>query len=77
VNLRTLIEELPGRLSANVTDDDRRSIAEHVHGLFESSGAFTKGEDPAEKEDKEDPVKEGEDEPQQADSLARRLFGRH
>ncbi len=78
-NLRALIEELPGKLAATVSDDDRRSIAEQVHGLFESSGAFTRKDDGDEggKDGQGDPSGEGEEEPQQADSLARRWFGRH
>jgi hypothetical protein len=79
-NLRALIEELPGKLAATVSDDDRRSIAEQVHGLFESSGAFTRKDDDDEggkKGEQGDPSEEGEEEPQQADSLARRWFGRH
>lgn len=49
-NLRRTIEELPGKLTAVVSDDDKRSIAEQVHGLFEGSGAFERVEDtPTEK----------------------------
>lgn len=47
------IRELPGKLRASITDDDKSSIAEHVHGLFERSGAFvTPGDDPADDPDK-------------------------
>jgi hypothetical protein len=38
--LATAIRELPGKLRATLTDDDRSQIAEAVHGLFERSGAF-------------------------------------
>lgn len=38
--LREAVEQLPGKLTAFISDDDKRGIAEHVHGLFESSGAF-------------------------------------
>jgi hypothetical protein len=52
--LRHSIEELPGKLVASVTDDDKRGIAETVHDLFDSSGAFKAPDEPAEKD------KEGE-----------------
>lgn len=42
-DLKRSIEELPGKLQASVTDDDKSGIAEAVHGLFERSGAFEKG----------------------------------
>lgn len=45
VSLRRVIEELPGKLSASVTDDDKNGIAETVHGLFERSGAFQREEE--------------------------------
>lgn len=38
--LQTTLEELPGKLKATVSDDDKSGIAESVHGLFERSGAF-------------------------------------
>lgn len=44
--LRETLEALPGKLTATVSDDDRRGIAEAVHGLFESSGAFRKDDEP-------------------------------
>lgn len=43
-SLRQAIEELPGKLTATVTPDDRKGIAEDVYGLFERGGAFIKGE---------------------------------
>lgn len=43
--LRESIDALPAKLKAFVSDDDKRGIAETVHGLFEQSGAFVK-EDP-------------------------------
>ena len=79
-NIRALIEELPGKLTATVTDDDRRSIAEQVHGLFEGSGAFLKGksdDDGDEDETEGDPAKEADKPPEKGDSLARRWFGPH
>jgi hypothetical protein len=51
--LKQSIEELPGKLVASVTDDDKSGIAEAVHGLFESSGAFAKGDEPPPPEEKE------------------------
>lgn len=50
-DLRRTIEELPGKLKAVVTDEDKASIAETVHGLFEGSGAFQAAD--AEKEEQE------------------------
>lgn len=44
-DLKRTLEELPGKLSATLTDDDKGGIAEAVHGLFERSGAFEKGSD--------------------------------
>jgi hypothetical protein len=41
-DLKQTILDLPGKLRAVVTDDDKNSIAESVHGLFERSGAFEK-----------------------------------
>lgn len=38
--LKQTIEALPGKLRASLSDDDKSSIAEAVHGLFERSGAF-------------------------------------
>lgn len=73
--LKQLITDLPGKLRATVTDDDRRSISEQVHDLFERSGAFhppPKDEDPPEDDDA------GEDPPAgKKDSWARRVFGEH
>ena len=43
IDLRNAIEGLPGKLQATVTDSDKSSIAEAVHGLFEKSGAFEAG----------------------------------
>src|SRR5208282_6847681 len=78
-NIRALIEELPAKLTATVTDDDRRSIAEQVHGLFEGSGAFTRKDDPDEPADEpaEPTVKPEDRPPEKGDSLARRWFGPH
>lgn len=46
--LRDMIERLPERLDVTLTEADRTSIAEHVHQLFERSGAFaTESESPA------------------------------
>lgn len=42
-DLKRSIEELPGKLQASVSDDDKSGIAEAVHGLFERSGAFEHG----------------------------------
>jgi hypothetical protein len=57
--LRRTIEELPGKLVASVTDDDKRSIAETVHDLFDGSGAFkTEEQQAAETETKEETVGE-------------------
>lgn len=83
VSLRDVIEQLPSKLQATLTEDDHRSIAEHVHGLFEASGAFASKEDEKDDEDKdeekgkdaENPTKD--DPPQARDSLARRWFGAH
>lgn len=44
--LMTKLDELPGKIVATVTDEDRRTIAEHVHGFFEKSGAFEAGSEP-------------------------------
>ncbi len=79
--LRGTIESLPGRLQAIITEDDRRSIAESVHGLFEQSGAFTAP--PAATEDgggeTETEVVEVKEDPPGGraaqDPLAVRLFG--
>lgn len=82
-SLRALIQELPSRLTATVTTDDKNGIAEHIVGLFESKGAFTRKDDPEESKDepgdkpKTDPAGSGDPAPQQQDSLARRWFGRH
>lgn len=40
------LDQLPGKLRASLTDEDRDSIAERVHNLFESSGAFHPAEPP-------------------------------
>jgi hypothetical protein len=73
-NLRTAIESLPAKMRATVTDDDRRSIAEQVHGLFERSGAFEKRDDKP--GGTEEPVDDGKDErPQKRESWASRVFG--
>lgn len=78
--LRESLESLPGRIQATVSEDNERSIAERVHGLFEQSGAFVKDEpkpdNPADEPD--DPPKPEPDEaPQGKDSVARRWFGAH
>jgi hypothetical protein len=39
-NLIQKLDELPGKINAAITDDDKDGIAEKVHGLFERSGAF-------------------------------------
>lgn len=51
-SLRRSIEELPGKLVASVTDDDKRTIAEAVHDLFDSSGAFKTEEQARQEEEK-------------------------
>lgn len=57
ISLQRTIEELPGKLKAAVTDDDKRQIAETVHGLFESSGAFERPtEQTKDKEEEKDPT---------------------
>ncbi len=38
--LTQTIRDLPGKLKASISDDDKSGIAEAVHGLFERSGAF-------------------------------------
>lgn len=54
------MEELPGKVVANVTDEDRRTIAEQVHDLFDGSGAFkTEDQADAEKEKEKDTVGDG------------------
>jgi hypothetical protein len=78
VSLRQLIADLPAKLTATITDQDRDGIAEHIVGLFESKGAFQR-KDPDDPDDTKDGG-EGEvkdDPPQQQDSLARRWFGPH
>ena len=84
VRLRETIEQLPGKLKASITDDDRRGIAESVHGLFEQSGAFKRDgpadPDPTDPEPdnpapKTDPAPT--DRPPEKDSWARRTFGPH
>lgn len=80
--LRESIESLPGKLTATISDDDRRGIAESVHGLFESSGAFKQdpepGDPPTDPEpgDPPPPAPQPDRDPGQGDSFARRLFGR-
>jgi hypothetical protein len=80
-SLRAIMEALPGKITATLTGDDKRSIAEHVHGLFESSGAFErKDEKKAEEPDPDEPDEANpttDDPPQTKDSWARRLFGPH
>lgn len=81
VKLRESIEALPGKLKAFVSDDDKRGIAEHVHGLFERSGAFH----PPEKDPETPPADEPPGPPPKPDrppregkdSIAYRLFGPH
>lgn len=46
-DLQRAITELPGKLRAVVTDDDKNQIAESVHGLFERSGAFVRDAPPS------------------------------
>lgn len=81
-SLRESIEQLPGKLRATVTDDDKRGIAEHVHQFFDQSGAFERGE-PAPPEEEEEaepggpagpPEKPPDQEPTRK-SLAHRVFG--
>jgi hypothetical protein len=77
--LRESIESLPGKLTATVSDDDRRSIAESVHGLFESSGAFKQDPEPGDPESDPEPTPDPpapDRNPGESDSFARRLFGR-
>lgn len=50
VDLKNAIEGLPGKLQATITDSDKSSIAEAVHGLFEKSGAFEPGDTGKDKE---------------------------
>lgn len=84
-DIKRLLEELPGKLKATITDDDRRSISEYVHELFERSGAFEKPEPQGEGEGGETPGDGSpEDKPEPApeptpggDSWARRTFGQY
>lgn len=80
--LQRTLAELPGKLRASLTDDDRSSIAEKVHELFERSGAFTRDEpenDPDDDVSAHEPKREPEPAPKQDDEppakqcLARRL----
>lgn len=41
-DLKQLLTDLPGKIVATVTDDDKRSLAESVYDLFDSGGAFDK-----------------------------------
>lgn len=81
VDLRRTIEELPAKLRATITDDDRSSIAERVHSLFESSGAFQAPEaepEPPPEPEPAIPTGNGSGEPEPGgDSWARRMFGRY
>jgi hypothetical protein len=75
------LDALPGKLKASITDDDKKGIAESVHGLFERSGAFRQVDDePA--VDEPEPAPDGtlapdaDRAPEGGDSLARKWFGR-
>jgi hypothetical protein len=74
--LRKTIEELPGKLVASVTDDDKRTIAETVHDLFDSSGAFkTEEQSKQEEETTEETVGEqGKPTPDEAPPKKRGRF---
>lgn len=50
VSLKRTLDELPGKLKASISDDDKSGIAEAVHGLFERSGAFEAGPSSVEQE---------------------------
>lgn len=50
IDLKHVIEDLPSKLQATITDADRSGIAEAVHGLFERSGAFESSPPADEKE---------------------------
>lgn len=80
-NLRQSIEQLPAKLKATVSDDDRNSIAEAVHGLFERSGAFHAPEpEPEAEPESDDPTgpPAPEDRPPETKTLAERLgFPKH
>jgi hypothetical protein len=80
-SLRATMEALPGKITASITNDDKRGIAEYVHGLFESSGAFIRKDEEEPPEEKDEPNPDDnpttDDSPQQKDSLARRLLGPH
>lgn len=52
-DLQRTITELPGKLRASLTDDDKNGIAEAVHGLFERSGAFASPEETARQTEQE------------------------
>ena len=60
--LKQALLELPGKITANLTDDDRTSIASQVHGLFEKSGAFTTEETGNETDTTEDTTEQVEHE---------------
>ena len=78
--LKQLLTDLPGKLRATITDDDRASIADRVHGLFEQSGAFHQvQEDEPEPGDEPEPVAPNGsmDEQPGKDSWARKMFGRY
>lgn len=79
-NLRRMVEELPGKLRAHVSDDDKRGIAESVHGLFEQSGAFKDPDPPpaGEPGGSDPPAPNADPVPvAERESWARRLFGPH
>ena len=82
-SLRESIEQLPGKLKATISDDDRKSIAEHVHGLFERSGAFHEPEPEPDDEGGEggpdEPTEpESHDRPPQTKTIAEKLgFPKH
>ena len=81
-DLKQLIVELPGKLRATISDDDRNSIADRVHGLFERSGAFERPPADESTDEPEEPAEPTVDTPpaspdSERDSIARRLFGRY
>lgn len=61
--LQQTLEELPAKLRATVSDDDKESIGEHVYRFFERGGAFQHHSEPA----AEDTEEETEAEVQQAE----------
>lgn len=69
-DLMQAMQELPGKLTASVTDDDKRGIAESVYDLFDSGGAFNPAEPEPKKEPETVPKEEPEPTPKKHGKLA-------